>query len=91
MRAEAHTTEIRRRLATGLLPGARRCRTYAGRSLGGRCDGCGAEIARNAVEYSVDLLDDLESVTRTVTMHAHCHVIWMQVSSADSRELTVCS
>ena len=91
MNTEVQTAEIERRLTAGLLPRAQRCRTYAGLSGGARCDACGMEIVRNAIEYDVDLLDDLESVARTVTMHAQCHMIWLARSRADSRTvLTVC-
>lgn len=85
MTSERQTAEIKRRVATGLLPHLNRSRTYGGRSLGGTCDACGMEIARNALEFDVDLLDGTGSLLRTVTVHTHCHQVWLQVSRESPR------
>lgn len=80
MKAEQKTAEIKLRIAAGLVPPAKPLRIYGGPSLGGNCDACGMEIARRAIEYDVDLLDESGSVSRTLTMHAHCHEIWLELS-----------
>ena len=77
---ERRKAEIERRLSANLLPCATRRRAFGGPSRGEQCDVCGHPIARNGLGYEVDLLDDWESVTRTLFMHPDCHVIWLELS-----------
>ncbi len=80
MNPEAPTAEVRRRVSAGLLPKATHFRAFAGRSRGATCDACGQQILRSAVQYDIDLLDDSELVSSTVTMHPDCHVLWLELS-----------
>ena len=85
MRTELQAAEIKRRLEKGLLPRARRFRTYGGPSLGASCGACGGEIARSGIAYEVDLLDgEADAASRTIIMHADCHVIWLELSNQGS-------
>lgn len=80
MNNESPTVEIKRRVAAGLLPRAKRFRAFAGRSYGATCDACGRPIPRSAIQYEVDLVDDSELVSSTIMMHASCHVLWLELS-----------
>jgi hypothetical protein len=48
------SAEIRRRIASGVLPRGPGLRTFAGNGEGQPCDGCGRRIGETDVQYQID-------------------------------------
>ncbi len=63
----------------GELPLDLSVKTYIGQSRGGKCKLCATEIrhGRVAIQMAFTGRDDKP---RTVTIHAHCHTVWLAVA-----------
>lgn len=62
----------------GALTGAEPLKTWAGHGTGSVCNGCGASIHANEIEYEVELAGKSAARTaRSLHFHLACYRAWM--------------
>ena len=75
---------IRERMRSGQLPPVLDGKAFGGRGSNAACDCCGQIIARDEIEYEVQLAAPVTQTQRNFIAHMRCHWVWWEESGPQS-------